>query len=115
MMTVALMLIFIPISGQIEGFIEKPWISIFPGVGFLIAGLIGGLLTDDDYRKAIVMVAVSYLLIGSVTALSIRISCQLECVLFNLTLLGIPIGIVLSAIGLILGFYMRRRVVNTDD
>lgn len=107
------MLILIAASSQIEAILTNPLANIFPGIGFFIAGLIGGIITNDNYKKAILMVAISYIVIGLVTALSLSINCQnIECFYVFLTLFGIPIGTVLSSIGMVLGYYIKEKNIS---
>jgi len=117
MFTVALMLILIPLTTVFENAIlENWWINLFPGLNFLIVGFVGGWLTDTEYRKAILMVAVSYIVIGLFTVLNVSIVCQTaDCFYINLTLLGIPIGIILTSLGLLMGFKLKEYQAKKQE
>ena len=63
MFTVSLMLIFIPLTSVFDDLLVQTWwFSLFPGLTFLIIGLTGGFITENNYKKAIVFSSVSYLI-----------------------------------------------------
>ena len=53
MFTVSLMLIFIPLTSVFDDLLVQTWwFSLFPGITFLIIGLTGGFITENNYKKA---------------------------------------------------------------
>ena len=117
MLTVSLMLILIPFTGEFEDIIlENYWVHLFPGLTFFVAGFIGGILTESEYKKAILMMAISYTVIGLFTVLSVSINCiGSQCFYINYTLLGIPIGIILTSLGGVIGYQIRKLKYNNSD
>ena len=54
MFTVSLMLIFIPLTSVFDDLLVQTWwFSLFPGLTFLIIGLTGGFITENNYKNAI--------------------------------------------------------------
>ena len=113
MFTVSLMLIFIPLTSVFDDLLVQTWwFSLFPGLTFLIIGLTGGFITENNYKNAIVFSSVSYLILGLFTTLIVTINCtDSNCFYIEyVAYFGIPVGIILNALGIFAGFKIRLNL-----
>jgi len=113
MFTVSLMLIFIPLTSIFDDLLVQTWwFSLFPGLTFLIIGLTGGFITENNYKNAIFFSSISYLILGLFTTLIVTINCtEANCFYIEyVAYFGIPVGIILNAIGIFAGFKIRHNL-----
>ena len=115
MLTVSLVLIFTAINGNVAGQIEEVTnsqliLNLIFGLGFFIAGVIGGILNENELSKAIITIVISFFVIGTVTAINLSIFCtDLGCIWVALTFQGIPTAMVETSIGFIVGDQLSLR------
>ena len=113
MFTVSSMLIFIPLTSVFyDLLVQTWWFSLFPGITFLIIGLTGGFITENNYKTTIVFSSVSYLILGLFTTLIVTINCiDANCFYIEyVAYFGIPVGIILNALGIFAGFKIRLNL-----
>ncbi len=116
MMTVSLVLVFTAISGDVSRQVEaittsQLLLNLVFGLGFLISGIIGGILNESEPHKAIALILASFFVIGGFTALNLFIYDEDVWVL--LTFQFIPTSMVETSLGFLLGYKLSGNITET--